>query len=314
MPYSSKSSAMALIAAAHYESDPPEIQTYRSKKPSTSTYEDNFNFAFSFYQPMIEYLDKKLSGVSTARDGLPHLPYTEELPLSRSRPSSEKGPRRTNSYTKRDIDNLMAASDRDQSRIRSLSYRASTTSSNSGGPNSSSSCDGGSVKLGVSKSTSASTLSAQYSMSKMSIRQALTSKSPALTALEQEGLERNRELKLAAMMSRSSGSGGVRRTRSFGAFTEKAVQDVTAELTVNAFQTIAGKYKYLLSRNEASEVTVGRESSRKVRFNELEMERPSASVSFPSAPASEPAGISKEQYLSAVKEAALWEDKRFAML
>ena len=336
---------MALIAASRYESSDSATsdkhsRTKKSYKPSTSTYDDNFNFAFSFYQPMIDYLDKKISGVSTAKDGLPHLPYTDEVAV-KSRSSDNDlnncGIRRANSYTKRDIANLMDASDRQGSKSTGLSSRSTNSASGSSsygsksvrGPESSVE-DRGSVKLGMSKSTSTSTLSTQYSMSKMSIRQALTSKSPTVTALEEGKLERNRDLKLASLtktfgldrqrdsaFSTSSTITGIRRTRSFGAFTEKSVSDVKTELTVDAIQKIAGKYKILLAKgpisqssSSNSEVMQSRDR-RKVRFNESEETSKAGTATNQSTDVSVDGPIKNQDYINAIQEAVTWKDTRF---
>lgn len=59
-----------------------ETQSSESRKPLRTprrTYEDNFDFAFSFYQPMLDYMDKKLTAdFPFDRKELPHLPYVDE--------------------------------------------------------------------------------------------------------------------------------------------------------------------------------------------------------------------------------------------
>lgn len=95
-----------------------------SRPLKSSTYEDNFNFAFSFYQPMIDYLDKKDDGgggssTRNRNEPLPRLRFLEEQSLRQKSGSSKevdgstslntsKSPSMIRSYTERDLKTLIA--------------------------------------------------------------------------------------------------------------------------------------------------------------------------------------------------------------
>jgi hypothetical protein len=51
------------------------------QKPPTRLYEDNYGYAFNFYQPMIEYLDSKEKKLKPKE--YPHLPWNNERGLDR---------------------------------------------------------------------------------------------------------------------------------------------------------------------------------------------------------------------------------------
>lgn len=67
-----------LLAEAQSESSQTSRKPLRTPR-GTKTYDDNFDFALSFYQPMIDYLDKKSTDFPPFdRKELPHLPYVDE--------------------------------------------------------------------------------------------------------------------------------------------------------------------------------------------------------------------------------------------
>lgn len=58
-------------------------QNFSNWQPQTSFYKYNYGVGMQFYQPMIDYLNKKDSG---ARSAHPHLPWTDERGLSQYDP------------------------------------------------------------------------------------------------------------------------------------------------------------------------------------------------------------------------------------
>lgn len=92
------------------------------------TYEDNFNFAFSFYQPMIDYLDAKVSsGNVRGSEALPRLRFLEEQSLqqksggnSNNNSSIQKVDNNKSSsamfrsYTERDLKSLIQAAEEEK--------------------------------------------------------------------------------------------------------------------------------------------------------------------------------------------------------
>lgn len=107
----------------------------------SSTYEDNFNFAVSFYQPMIDYLDKKVSDGGAGSGSLsnnnrkepfalPRLRFLEEQSLQQKRVGGGEGTYTANknntatnsystkpiqrSYTERDLKTLIQAAEIDK--------------------------------------------------------------------------------------------------------------------------------------------------------------------------------------------------------
>lgn len=77
-----------------------EVAVFKGwQKPPTHLYEDNYGYAFNFYQPMIEYLDTKEKKLKPKE--YPHLPWNNERGLDRY--SSRNLFR---SYTEQDVHKL----------------------------------------------------------------------------------------------------------------------------------------------------------------------------------------------------------------
>lgn len=301
------SSAMALIAASRWDSRAPAPASGPGgpRALHTATYEDNFNFGFSVYQPMIDYLDKKLSSMTTSDPGaartngdeeLPHLPFSDEIGLLDNRPV-----RRVNSYSKRELESFVKAADEDNwQRQDGLARRATCTPStrhlrrwNINPLSGSSSCGDlntqkytgfrvdGRAKLTSGSKSPGSGLSSQYSMSKESIKQAVMSTSPTINALREKSREiASQNLTRAKMYSSptSSDQSGVRKSRSFGAFTatEKSVSDFDfdTKMTYNkpvAVQASASAYS--INKSLSSVV-----AARKVHFEGSASSLPAKSV------------------------------------
>lgn len=261
---SQPSSAMAVIAANKWESGgSSKLPMPNPRISHKSMYEDNYSYGFSAYQPMIDYLDKKLQGISTASEELPHLPFYDEIGLE-SRPTSGSSLRRTNSYTKRELDSFVHASDSKSGLTRRATYaagRPSTSTSNVhatrlGGSSSNTDIPFGSEsKMKLTGSKSYSSLSSQYSMSKESVRQAIMSTSPSIAAMKEKFqkivLEQKMEKAKKVIMpprriipeSILNDDINVRKSRSFGAFTEKSVKDTETKLELDKFKNKLEVYK-----------------------------------------------------------------------
>ena len=256
---SASTSAMAMLAANRYDSESTTVRRLPKLPTSSSTYEDNFNFGFSFYQPMIEYLDKKLSGLQMTKEDLPHLPYLNERGLQRHRASfrdrtggttssntsneerTRRPPLRVRSYTERDFRDLVDKSDtlrqlrqqqpEDSRSLVPLSLSASASSI-------------GSAKMAAGASSgysSASSVSGVSSVSKTTSvvrRRAVisSSQSGAQSVKSGGGTSEERHVKFAT-------PGAIKRSRSFGAFTEKAVQDAEDQIHADILKNIAGRIR-----------------------------------------------------------------------
>lgn len=112
-----------------------------SRPLKSSTYEDNFNFAFSFYQPMIDYLDKKDDGgggssTRNRNEPLPRLRFLEEQSLRQKSGSSKevdgstslntsKSPSMIRSYTERDLKTLIAQANSKENSKRTVADEVS---------------------------------------------------------------------------------------------------------------------------------------------------------------------------------------------
>lgn len=74
------------------------ISSKKKWNPHTTKYEYNYGIGMNFYQPMVDYIDKKRR---PGRHELPHLPWTEELGLD------QYDPRRVKSYSEDDFDQIV---------------------------------------------------------------------------------------------------------------------------------------------------------------------------------------------------------------
>lgn len=72
--------------------------TKKSWHPQTTKYDYNYAVGMNFYQPMVDYIDKKKIG---GNPELPHLPWTEELGLN------QFSPRTVKSYSDDNFDSIL---------------------------------------------------------------------------------------------------------------------------------------------------------------------------------------------------------------
>lgn len=59
---------------------------YNTKIPRSRIYEYTYGYSMNYYQPMIDYLDKRDSGISREDLELPHLPWTNERYIEKYEP------------------------------------------------------------------------------------------------------------------------------------------------------------------------------------------------------------------------------------
>lgn len=198
-------SAMALLAASRWESQEHQTKSEKTKRPvkvPPSTYEDNYNFGFSVYQPMMDYLDQKLSGLcTTGAKESPRLPYSDEMGFQ------SKPPRRTKSYSKSQISQLMEDA---ESKKKAVSRSASLNRA-----------PGKGATLESSKfSAFSSRLSTQYSLSKPSIQREMVSDSSITERRKSKEIPKVQFLETVRQQIESRSRTPVRRTRSYGGPTE----------------------------------------------------------------------------------------------
>jgi hypothetical protein len=298
----------------------------------TKTYEDNFDYAFSFYQPMIEYLDRKLSGLDVSGEELPHLRYSDERGVEqvrkynlkdRSRSDLSGGSERrvVRSQTERDLKEaiLLTSAEEKEDESKGKEERMMRVAKQYGysrdaqNPSSSSTTkslllrhegETSRVKLGVSKSTSSSSLLVPTPNSNNdSIRKPLYAKSFTVKDLQDYGYNaqckemiqtrkmmasrrtdnefdaaKNTALSQSSAFTASSSfspsrtstfflekdkdeqttNSRLQKSRSFGAFTDKAKRDTEDALRMDTLHQVASKYKRaftsVLGRSGLSEV------------------------------------------------------------
>jgi len=296
----SAQSAMAILAEQRaLLSDGQSAESKQTRVPvraarGTKTYDDNFDYAFSFYQPMIEYLDRKLLGLNVGGEDLPHLRYSDEVGVEQVRKHSLKrrtrsdvGDRRVvgavRSQTERNLNEaILRAEEKDESQkderrkvAKQYGYSRDAPNPSSSSTKSLSEGETSRVKLGVSKSTSSSSLTPDNDDS---IRKSIYYATRSLTS-QDFNQQQHKDIQSRKFMTSTShnespvvgpssssafstssnfafstesySSASPKRTttrplqksRSFGAFTDKALQDTEMTLRIDRLNKIRESIK-----------------------------------------------------------------------